>query len=188
MAHWYTADLHFGHEAIIRFCKRPFRSASHMDGALLENLWSKVGPEDDLWIVGDFAWGKRSDDEAWLHGIFQQLPGARRHLVIGNHDGAATRALPWDSIGHLAQVEDAPKEPPLTLCHYPMITWEHARRGALQLFGHVHENWTGTRNSVNVGADVWDYCPVQFKAISRRARNLPVNSHWKDAEPRSAGA
>ena len=92
MAHWYTADLHFGHEAIIGFCKRPFRSASHMDGALLENLWSKVGPEDDLWIVGDFAWGKRSDDEAWLHGIFQQLPGARRHLVIGNHDGAATRS------------------------------------------------------------------------------------------------
>ena len=66
MAHWYTADLHFGHEAIIDFCRRPFRSASHMDGALLENLWSKVAPDDDLWILGDFAWGKRSDDEAWL--------------------------------------------------------------------------------------------------------------------------
>lgn len=26
-----------------------------------------------------------------------------------------------------------------TLCHYPMTTWNHARREALQLYGHVHK-------------------------------------------------
>lgn len=40
---WYAADLHLGHEAIIRLSGRPFRSASHMDGALIERLWTRTG-------------------------------------------------------------------------------------------------------------------------------------------------
>ncbi len=48
MAIWYTADTHFGHENIIRFCKRPFRSAGHMDDMLIASLWESVGPEDEL--------------------------------------------------------------------------------------------------------------------------------------------
>ena len=51
MTNWYTADTHFGHEKVIAFCGRPFRNAGHMDTVLIENLWSKVGPDDDLWIV-----------------------------------------------------------------------------------------------------------------------------------------
>ncbi len=37
MANWYTADPHFGHENILRFCQRPFRSTSEMDAAILAN-------------------------------------------------------------------------------------------------------------------------------------------------------
>ncbi len=63
--HWYTADLHLNHEAIIRFCKRPFGSASEMDRQICTTISEKVAPNDDLWVVGDFAiarWrtGKRS--------------------------------------------------------------------------------------------------------------------------------
>ena len=57
MTTWFTADTHFGHENIIKHCDRPFQSANHMDAVLIENLWAKVGPQDKLWIVGDFAFG-----------------------------------------------------------------------------------------------------------------------------------
>lgn len=63
-----------------------------------------------------------------------------------------------------------------------LITWNHARRGALQLFGHVYNNWHGSRNSVNVGVDVWNFMPVTFDDIARRARKLPPNKHWGDVE------
>ncbi|SMX36742.1 hypothetical protein OCA8868_01079 [Octadecabacter ascidiaceicola] len=63
-----------------------------------------------------------------------------------------------------------------------MITWNHARRDALQLFAHVHNNWKGSSNSVNVGIDVWDFMPVRFEDIARRARSMPVNKHWADVE------
>ena len=55
MTIWYRADTHFGHDNIIKYCNRPFTSAAQMDAALMENLRAKVGPEDTLWIVGDFA-------------------------------------------------------------------------------------------------------------------------------------
>lgn len=54
------------------------------------------------------------------------------------------------------------------------------------MFGHVHENWKGSRNSVNVGVDVWDFKPVRFEDVERRAKKLLVNKHWDDVEPRSA--
>ena len=182
MANWYTADIHFGHENIIRFCDRPFRDSVHMDTVLIENLWSRVGPMDDLWIVGDFAFGPKAKDTPYLESLFGQLPGARKHLIIGNHDLDPTLALHWDSVSHLTEVRDGPKNRPQTLCHYPMITWNRARRGALQMFGHVHNNWLGSRNSVNVGVDVWDFKPMRFEDIERRAKSLPVNKHWVDVE------
>lgn len=181
MAIWYTADTHFGHENIIRFCKRPFRSAGHMDDMLIASLWESVGPEDDLWILGDFAFGERAKDSAYVERIFLQLPGARHHLVVGNHDLAATLELPWDTVRHMVEIEDG-RGVPNTLCHYPMITWNHARRGALQLFGHVHNQWQGSRNAVNVGVDQWNFCPVRIADIERRARKLAPNKHWGDVE------
>ena len=96
MAHWYTADTHFGHENVIKFCERPFANTGQMDQVLLTNLRDRVGPADDLWIVGDFAFGPRAKDARYLDEIFGQLPGARRHLVVGNHDLQPTLDLPWD--------------------------------------------------------------------------------------------
>ena len=183
MTNWYTADTHFGHENIIRHCKRPFRNAAEMDAKFLENLWSKVGPKDDLWIVGDFAFGPRAKHAPYIAHIFEQLPGARKHLVTGNHDRKPTLQLPWDSMSPLQEVRDGPDNQAHTLCHYPMITWNHARRNALQLFGHVHDNWRGSRNCVNVGVDVWDFMPVAFEDIMARAKTLPENKHWQDVEP-----
>lgn len=185
MAHWYTADTHFGHENVIGFCNRPFKSASHMDGVLLENMWKVVKPEDDLWIIGDFAYGAPAKDPRYLQQIFSQLPGARKHLIVGNHDGVLTQAMDWASVSPLAEVADGPKSQRNTLCHYPMITWNHARREALQLFGHVHNNWRGSRNSVNVGVDVWNFMPIAYNDIARRAKKLPVNKHWIDVEHRN---
>ena len=185
MKNWYTADMHFGHENIIRFCGRPFDTTDEMDAAIIANLWKTVGPEDQLWVLGDFAFGAKAKDRGFLVSIFHQLPGKERHLVVGNHDLSPTLELPWDTISHFAEVRDGPHQQRHTLCHYPMVTWNHARRGALQMFGHVHSNWLGSRNSVNVGVDVWNFAPVDFEAIQRRAKTLPINKHWHEVEPQS---
>jgi calcineurin-like phosphoesterase family protein len=111
-----------------------------MDAALIENLWKAVQPDDDLWVVGAFAFGPKAKDASYLELLFGQLPSVRKHLVVGNHDLAPTLALPWDSVLHLAEVQDGPDGRSHTLFHYPMITWNGAHKGALQLFGHVHRH------------------------------------------------
>lgn len=181
MTTWFTADLHLSHTNIIAFCGRPFHDATAMDAAVITELQARVCPDDDLWILGDFAVSKATGvQREAVREMFDAIPG-RKHLVVGNHDRAWIRDLPWDTIAPMADIVVEGRR--LCLCHYPMITWPGARRGALQLFGHVHQNWLGTRNSVNVGVDMWDFRPVTLPEIQARAAHLPVNRHWNEVEP-----
>jgi calcineurin-like phosphoesterase family protein len=184
MTTWYTADLHFGHENVIRFCKRPFASVAEMDRVMIERLQAAVQPDDDLWIVGDFAFGGAQSRPDVLASLFSRIPG-RKHLVKGNHDigskSASVLGLGWESVHDIAEIRDEGRR--LVLCHYPMITWNGARKGALQLFGHVHQNWPGSRNSVNVGVDHWDFRPTRVAEIERRAKAQKENPIWRLVEP-----
>ena len=179
MSNWYTADTHFGHANIIKYCDRPFESTDEMDASIIRTISESVDDDDDLWILGDFAFGRQAKTVGYLSRVFDSLPG-RKHLVTGNHDYRQTRALPWSSVQDIVQIKDGDAH--LTLCHFPMLTWNRARDGALQLFGHVHNDWEGTRNSVNVGVDVWDFKPVRIEEIKRRAASLPVNLYWNQVE------
>ncbi|WP_449043443.1 metallophosphoesterase [Paracoccus versutus] len=179
--HWFTADPHYSHDRIIGFCDRPFPDVAAMNARLLAECRARVQPDDDLWILGDFTAGRSTDAQRReVRTIFHALPG-RRRLIRGNHDEDWVRDLPWDSVAETADIVVDKRR--LFLCHYPMITWPGARHQGLQLFGHVHQNWRGSRNSVNVGVDVWNFRPVTLPEILRRAAKLPVNAHWDQVEP-----
>lgn len=178
---WYIADLYLARTAIIGHCGRPFATSGHMDDALVANLAGRVASDDDLYVVGDFALGGGSGHDYVLRR-FDEIP-SRKHLVVGNHDASWMREIPWESVSDVVEVKDGGQR--VFLCHYPMITWPGARRGALHLFGHVHGNWQGSRNAVNVGVDVWDFQPVTLRDAQRRAGRLPIDKHWEEVEPRA---
>lgn len=179
---YYTADPHFGHVSIMQFCKRPFSNVNEMDAHILAAYKAIMTPKDDLWIVGDFAFAK-IDQSVRIESLLATIPG-RKHLVRGNHDKYwMTKLSGWHSVHDLIEVKEDGFR--LTLCHYPMITFPGARHGAIQLFGHVHDNWRGSRNSVNVGVDVWDFRPTTLPEIIARANTLPVNPLWSAVEPGS---
>jgi len=173
MANWYTADTHFGDDGIRRFFQRPFRSVAAMDAAMVDAIAARLSHDDDLWIVGDFA------TEGSEAAIFERLPG-RKHLVRGNHDAPSVNSLAWTSIHDLVEVEDRGQK--FVLCHYPLLTWNNARDGAVNLFGHVHTNWLGADNQVNVGVDLWSFAPIQAGDLLRRAVSLPENVRWQKVE------
>ena len=178
---WFTANPHYSHGKVIRFCDRPFPDTDAMNAYLLAECRASVGPDDDLLILGDLTAGKATSaqrDE--VQRVFRALPG-RKHLIRGNHDQDWVCALPWDSFAETADIVVDKRR--LFLCHYPMVTWPGARHRCLQLFGHVHNNWWGSRNSVNVGVDVWNFRPVTSGEIEARAARLPVNAHWNQVDP-----
>lgn len=178
--HYFVADTHFGHHDIISRFNRPFESTIHMDNVILTNLHKKVGPDDDLWILGDFAWN-RGAPEGWLEALYENLPGARCHLITGNRDTKETRSLPWDTVNEIAEItakDGWDQEQKLVLSHYPLMTWNGASKGALHMFGHVHSNWVGSKRAVNIGVELWEYSAVSVDEVQARARTLPEHPMW----------
>lgn len=142
---FFTADLHFGHEHIIKYMReRPFAAEGLVKehDAWLLDLWkSTIRRKDDVYILGDLT-AFKSDDARIL---FEKLPG-RKHLISGNHDGSAiTYSSYFASIHPLWTLVVRPtrcpfleKELKLVLCHYPMITWNCKPQGSIMLHGHSH--------------------------------------------------
>lgn len=52
---WFTSDTHFGHNNIMKFCQRPWKTVEEMDNALIQNWNSVVGENDIVFHLGDFA-------------------------------------------------------------------------------------------------------------------------------------
>ena len=75
------SDTHFGHEAIIRYCNRPFTSVEEMDQIMIKR-WNETVSNNDIVIhLGDFSfYGKDKTRE-----IIQKLNG-KKILIMGNHD------------------------------------------------------------------------------------------------------
>lgn len=170
MAHYFTADTHFGDDPVRRIFARPFSSVADMDAGLVTRAGA-VGPDDDLWILGDFAAVETEAGRQAARAAFTALPG-RKHLIRGNHDLPWTvEQLPWASIHDLYELRRDGQV--FVLCHYPLVTWNGVRDGAVNLFGHVHTNWRGARGQVNVGVDQWDFKPLAADEAELAALLLP---------------
>jgi len=166
---FWTADTHFGHANIIRLCNRPYDSVEEMDESLIVNWNTSVGPDDDVYHLGDFAF--RGDPNR-TRDIFARLNG-RKRLIIGNHDNETTLALPWfEPPTHYSELQ-VDKKTRLVMCHYAMRVWNGSHRGSLHLFGHSHGSLPGTRTSIDVGVDSVGLFPVSLETIRHRMRYLP---------------
>ena len=121
---YFTADTHFGHENVIRFCSRPFSCAAEMDEALIANWNSRVKGNDTVYILGDMFFRSVNFEE-----ILKRLKGKKR-LIVGNHDGSwmtqTDASRYFESIDKFLETTDG--QHALTLCHYPLLTWKHAGR------------------------------------------------------------
>jgi calcineurin-like phosphoesterase family protein len=81
----FTSDHHFGHAGALGLYHRPFASVAEMDRQMIDRWNSVIGPDDEVWHLGDFAIRQRPDRVA---ALVKALHG-RKHLIIGNNDDAA---------------------------------------------------------------------------------------------------
>ncbi len=160
MATFFTSDTHFGDAPRLRVDKRPFASIGEMDRAIVERWNEVVGLDDEVWHLGDFAFGPPAQRIAKLLGALN----GRKHLIIGNNDGPDTIELPgWASVQHYAELTVEGKR--LVLCHYPFRTWNRMGQGVINLHGHSHGRLKPAPRQYDVGVDVWDFRPVPLITI-----------------------
>jgi calcineurin-like phosphoesterase family protein len=165
---FFTADTHFGHANIIQYTNRPFDSASHMDEVLIANWNSVVGPDDEVYHLGDFALCNPEP----CHRILSRLNG-RIHLIRGNHEKTALcmpERFEWVKDYHEMHVPSARAgrgKQMIVLCHYAMRVWNASHHGSWQLYGHSHGALPDDSGllSIDVGVDCHGYTPISFAQV-----------------------
>ncbi len=140
MNNYYIADCHFGHSAVIHFDHRPFGSVEEMEEIMCMNWNAVVRPGDNVYILGDFVWGKADE---WLR-IVRKLKG-NKFLIEGNHD---LKQYPPELRQHFADIKpykeivdnghnNAGRK--VILSHYPIPFYKHSNNNKyFMLCGHVH--------------------------------------------------
>jgi len=157
---FFTSDTHFGDPRVLRIDRRPFPSLEAHDAALVENWNAVVGPQDEVWHLGDFALGPPPERIA---GLLAALNGTK-HLVIGNNDGPETLGQPgWASTQHYAELSLEGAR--LVLCHYAFRTWNRMGSGVINLHGHSHGKLKGATRQYDVGVDARDFRPVSLAGL-----------------------
>lgn len=165
MAVFFTSDHHFGDARRMAVDRRPFAAVAEMDRVMAENWNETVGPDDEVWHLGDLT---RWTDAERVDALLSSLSGVK-HLIAGNNDGPATLAWPgWASVGHYAEIEA--DGVPVVLCHYAFRTWNGMGKGAINLHGHSHGRLTRARRQYDVGVDVWNFRPVRVSEVLIRRR------------------
>lgn len=165
----YIADLHFGHENVIKHSNRPFASIEEMDQALINNWNSVVESEDQVYIIGDFLFRARNTPGYYL----DQLKGIK-HLIRGNHE-QWTKKVDMEkyfaSVNTYLETDDEDKH--IVLFHYPIGEWARYYQGSIHIFGHIHNSthspvfrqYLGEERMLNAGVDINYFFPVTLAGL-----------------------
>ena len=191
MRRFFTSDLHIGHRNIARY--EPGRARAigiealqgsaddatqaQLDTHLIDRWNEVVGPDEEVWILGDAVMGQ-------LDTTLDELGRLRGRIVLvpGNHDrvwaGDRRRDQWWDRYlqAGIDEIVDGTAELELAdgtvvdLDHFPyegdsgpgdrFVEWRPPNRGRVLLHGHVHSTWRTNGRMINVGVDVWDHLPI----------------------------
>ncbi len=190
---FFTSDLHFGHEWIISFNQRPYKSVEQMDDELIKN-WNQTVPKDGIvFVLGDIGY---TDDKRIIE-IFNQLHG-EKILIKGNHDWDYYKEETLNSLFKevydllFLRVQDYNHSVYhyMVLCHYPMFDWQNSYKGTWQLFGHIHTRRLKEFQTVksrlfstqyDVGVDNNQFRPISCHEVSEIIEKQKKNPLFKQS-------
>lgn len=154
---WFTSDTHFGHKNILEYEKnaRPFSTLDEMHEVLIERWNAVVKPNDIVYHLGDFCFGRR-----WL-AIAASLNGKKR-LVMGNHDT-------YPSTEYLKYFDKL----------YGTIFWERCVLSHMP----VHPNGLGARWLLNLHGHLHSkrvMRKIEFHDLDMRPENVVITTEVND--------
>lgn len=164
---WFTADLHFDHKNIIKYCNRPFNSVIEMNETLISNWNGRVHKDDLVYILGDFSF-KHPDK------YLEKLNGTKI-LIFGNHDDTKVRKHKglFKAVYDILKIKYNKKT--IMLCHYAMRVWAKSHFGSYHLYGHSHGTLPPFGKSLDVGVDCNEYKPISIDEVVYKLEVAPNN-------------
>lgn len=186
---FFTSDLHFGHENVLKFDNRPFQTVEEMDEELIRRWNNKVGKGDLVYVLGDMIWKTETNEAA---ALIKKLNG-QIVLIKGNHDRFLHNATAKKALAGVKDYDDicvALEDGTTRRCilsHYFIPFYNGHRYNAIHLHGHSHNTdeyymELGITKAIkdsglnveiyNVGCMFWNYEPVTLDEILSRKSEL----------------
>jgi len=154
-----TADTHFDHFNIIRYCNRPFVTSEEMNETMIQR-WNETVGENDLVIhLGDFCFGHPQKFADRLNGTLS--------LVKGNHDRKFYKWFKYRTLYNEMSIGRFN----VLIRHHPagkrFRSGFDPKRHHFCICGHVHEKWLWDYLSFNVGVDMHNFRPISLQKVEK---------------------
>ena len=170
--YFFTADEHYGHSNIIRYCNRPFKNSGEMDAEIIKRHNERIGKNDTVIHAGDFSLLKEDSVQKYI----SQLNG--KHLFLrGSHDYwfPENANTIWEKMINGQYV---------VVCHYAMRVWARSHYNSWQLFGHSHGGLEPIGKQWDIGLDNNNFYPLSFEEIREIMKNRPDNPNLIESKKR----
>jgi len=165
---FFTADEHYGHANIIKFCNRPFSSILEMDEALIANHNSVVKKDDLVIHAGDFS--LHSKREFVEKKYVSRLNG--EHIFLeGSHD----KWLKKSNAKQIYSLRMGSPQKLIVVCHYALHVWPKSHFNSWHLYGHSHGRLNLHGKSHDIGVDNNNFAPLSFEQIAEIMKLKPDN-------------
>ena len=178
---FFTADTHFSHANIIKHCNRPWVNIDEHNEKLIEKWNNIVSKKSMVYLLGDFAMIPKDPNIPRMK-LYRKLRfrlNGKIILIKGNHDHMSQEMYDCFTKVYDFGTDIKIDKIPITLCHYPMRSWNKSCHGAGHLFGHVHGRLekVNTGMSFDVGVDVseWNYSPVPWELVQNKMKEKYEN-------------
>lgn len=162
MKTFFTGNTFFGRNP--EFNNRPWKSSDEMDEALI-NIWnSEISQGDRVIHCGNISWDPISLDAiiGMLNGTITLLPGEYDSHVFSStlfHQCGHTISSTFYSL--FSHGKDV-----IMASHWPLRDWIKKEHGTIHIHGGMMRNQDlNLEKRICVGADFWDFKPVEVDTI-----------------------
>lgn len=153
---FFTSDLHFLHDNIVKYCNRPTTIEEHTEW-LIETVNKDLNDTSQVYHIGDFT-GKYKNKYSDIEYIISQLKGTW-HFIKGNHDNEKQlqnilKGTRHKWLGDYHELKHNNRS--IILFHYPIETWNKKHYGSIHLHGHSHSrnsNIVEYRHDIGIDVD-----------------------------------
>jgi len=143
-----------------------------MNDVIVYNWNNKVGPNDIVYILGDFALTSTERTKYFLENL-----NGKKIFILGDHDKQI-----WQCRNYFEEITPLKNirimDIPITLCHYCMRVWSKSHYNSWHLYGHSHGHLSPIGKSHDVGVDNNNFAPVSFDEIKTIMDNRPNNANY----------
>lgn len=178
MTIYFFSDPHYGHRnytyGISQWPNkdncRKFDTLDEMNSAVVRQINSKIGPNDEAYCLGDWSFSSLTNALEFR----DRLNCKKIHLILGNHDNSHGKKINpiipnsqndlgihtffydlFESVSHYKEFYY--QHTLFCLFHFPIASWHKMQDGAIHCFGHCHSSpdnrfFNGGR-SMDVGID-----------------------------------